>query len=588
MLSLKEQLKKSAELGVSAQLIATSVSLSLLAAPAFAFISQTKERAAAISSIDSPLKTKIPPASDKHAPSYIKEVQAAQEVKQLGATAVQKVEAAPAPEPSDGLALRGIPAFTGPSSASAIGANGNDAQDNTAVELVRPPLKALISTQDNLNPFSFDADYVGTITLQDVLKAALEQNLEIANNYAGERIQKYTYLAAASKFLPDVKSGYSLYGINGGIPAGLLGVKSTAGAGNSSTLKLPHHIQLLTAGFTYNAYQGGAVLFGTLEQRHRLRAARAVLKGNANDILLQTAKRYYDLLLNEALLDIRNRAVEISIEQLRINSVQERAGAATGLDVLQSQAQLASDQQNLVDQQQTRRLSSIQLSHILNASFAQDLVSNETILKKRRIVPKQIAIADLLKLAIDNRPELKQYEELRMAAKRAIVVAAAPLQPTAALNGTVYGIGAAGTANSNIFTLNLSVNWTLGRLGTTDLANIQRSRWQARQTAIQAKQIFNDVFEQVRTAYDQSLAADKRIEHASVQIAAAEEELRLAKKRMQAGIGLNIDVLNAQRDLTQASINKARAIVDFNDAQVQLVHDIGLISIASLSNGLKI
>ncbi|MBH9758330.1 TolC family protein, partial [Clostridioides difficile] len=95
-------------------------------------------------------------------------------------------------------------------------------------------------------------------------------------------------------------------------------------------------------------------------------------------------------------------------------------------------------------------------------------------------------------------------------------------------------------------------------------------------------------FEQVRTAYDQSLAADKRIEHASVQIAAAEEELRLAKKRMQAGIGLNIDVLNAQRDLTQASINKARAIVDFNDAQVQLVHDIGLISIASLSNGLKI
>lgn len=581
-------MKKSAELGVSAQLIATSISFSLLTSPAFAFISQAKERAQAMSSIDSPLKTKIPQASGKHAPTYIKEVQAAQEVKQLGATAVQKVEAAPAAEPSDGLALRGIPALTAPGSGGTPGISDSDAQDNTAVELVRPPLKALISTQDNLNPFSFDADYVGTITLQDVLKAALDQNLEIANNYAGERIQKYTYLAAASKFLPDVKSGYSLYGIKGGIPSGLLGGSGTAGSGNSSTLKLPHHIQLLTAGFTYNAYQGGAVLFGTLEQRHRLRAARAVLKGNANDILLQTSKRYYDLLLNEALLDIRNRAVEISIEQLRINSVQEKAGAATGLDVLQSQAQLASDQQNLVDQQQTRRLSSIQLSHILNASFAQDLVSNETILKKRRIVPKQIAIADLLKLAIDNRPELKQYEELRMAAKRAIVVAAAPLQPTAALNGTVYGIGAAGTANSNIFTLNLSVNWTLGRLGTTDLANIQKSRWQARQTAIQAKQIFNDVFEQVRTAYDQSLAADKRIEHASVQIAAAEEELRLAKKRMQAGIGLNIDVLNAQRDLTQASINKARAIVDFNDAQVQLVHDIGLISIASLTNGLKI
>jgi outer membrane protein TolC len=78
-------------------------------------------------------------------------------------------------------------------------------------------------------------------------------------------------------------------------------------------------------------------------------------------------------------------------------------------------------------------------------------------------------------------------------------------------------------------------------------------------------QSFQDVFEQVRTSYDQSLAADKRIESASAQIIAAEEEeLRIAKERMSAGFGLNLEVLNAQRDRTQASINKAQAIVDFN------------------------
>ncbi len=92
-----------------------------------------------------------------------------------------------------------------------------------------------------------------------------------------------------------------------------------------------------------------------LEQKHRLRAAHAALKGNINDVLLDTAKHYYNLVLNESFLSTRTRAVAISAEQVRMNSLQEKHGLATGLDVLQSQAQLASDEQNLVDQQQARR-----------------------------------------------------------------------------------------------------------------------------------------------------------------------------------------------------------------------------------------
>ncbi len=57
---------------------------------------------------------------------------------------------------------------------------------------------------------------------------------------------------------------------------------------------------------------------------------------------------------------------------------------------------------------------------------------------------------------------------------------------------------------------------------------------------------------------------------------------------MESGIGLNIDVLNAQRDLTAASINKARAVIDFNMAQAQLLQDIASISIDGLVTGIKL
>ncbi|MBX9666154.1 MAG: hypothetical protein K2X93_00990 [Candidatus Obscuribacterales bacterium] len=57
---------------------------------------------------------------------------------------------------------------------------------------------------------------------------------------------------------------------------------------------------------------------------------------------------------------------------------------------------------------------------------------------------------------------------------------------------------------------------------------------------------------------------------------------------MDSGIGLNIDVLNAQRDLTQASINRARAVVDFNVAQAQLLRDTGAINVDGLLHWMKI
>jgi OMF family outer membrane factor len=554
-------------------LLATVSSASLQ--EAYAISSETNDSVSAISDWAKPLRTKVPSPQDKRPPRYILEVESSQAVKPMGNGTVNAVEL-PSPTVKGGQTL------------------GTPDAERASVALTRPPLKALVSVQENLNPFSMDAKCIEKVDLEDSLRAALGQNLDIANSFTQVRIQKYSFLAALSGFLPDINSGYSLFGIHGSFPGSFLGSTAPGAAGvfgsSGSSIHLPSSAQLLSAAFTYHAYQGGKVLFGTLEQKHRLRAARAALKGNVNDVLLDAARRYYDLVLNESFLATRSRTVAISQEQVRLNSAQEKQGLATGLDVLQSQAQLASDEQNLVDQQQARRNAAIQLAHVCNSSFAQDLVPKQTELKKLRLVPKTAAVEELLKSARDNRPELKQYEELRLAAKRAIVVAAAPLQPKAQLSGTVYGISAAPELGSlsSIFVLNFGINWTLGALGTTDLANIQGARWQARQAAIQAKQSFQTVFEQVRTAYDQSLAADKRIEHATIQNAAAEEELKIAKKRMEAGIGLNIDVLNAQRDLTQAQINKAQAIIDFNIAQAQLVHNMGLITIETLTSGLKI
>jgi len=540
-----------------------------VSAPAFAApVDAGRDNRDAMKDLKKPLKTVVPNADQKKAPKHIIELRATQTVRPLGEGGVQKVE-----EPLE-----------------RIKTDVTTESDDNGVAIEHPPLDALISLEDNLNPFSMDARFIEKITLKDTLEAALSQNLDIEEGFVRSKIDRLSYLSSATRFLPNLSGGYTLFGINGNIPSTLFGSTPATAIGNridGGRARLPSTIQLLNAGFTYNLYQGGKVVFGTLQQRHRWRASRAALSANVNDTLLSATRRHYDLLLQEALLAIRTRAVAISVEQVRLNQAQEKAGTATGLDVLQSQAQLASDEQNLVEQQNLRRQAAIQLAHVLNASFSQDLESCEKYLKKKRLIARAMPIEKLLVKAIDGRPELKQYEELRLAAKRAIIVAAAPMQPNVAFGGTIFGVGAGGNIDP-IYAINLGVKWNLGGMGTTDLANMQKARWEARQAAVQAKKTFLNVFDEVRSSYNNSLAADKKIDRATVQVLAAEEELRIAKKRMTAGIGLNIDVLNAQRDLTQASVNKARAVVDFNVAQAQLLRDIGAVSIDSLTTGLKI
>ncbi|MBA4076358.1 MAG: hypothetical protein C0508_15045, partial [Cyanobacteria bacterium PR.023] len=319
-----------------------------------------------------------------------------------------------------------------------------------------------------------------------------------------------------------------------------------------------------------------------------------------SDTLQTAAKRYYDLLLQEALLQIRVKAVETSEGQLSLNKDLKQGGLATNLEVLQAETQLSQDRQNLIDQQVARREAAILLAEFLNANQGLDIVPNDLLLQKIRIVSEQANAARLLQLAIDNRPELKQYEELRLAAKKQIVINAAKLQPNFAFSGNVLGIGEtlskqyelapitlAGAAGgvgvrarqiTALYTLGVNVNWNFEGLGAVDLANTYAAKMTARQAGLQQQQVLNKVTSEVRRSYLQSLKTDRKIEEAVAQVRSANEELRLAQLRFQNGVGRNIDVLKAQQDYTSSLIEKARAIVNFNNAQIDLLHDTGLIS----------
>ncbi|MBS1955797.1 MAG: TolC family protein [Cyanobacteria bacterium SZAS-4] len=502
------------------------------------------------------------------------------------------------------------PAATGASSAdtaAAMGAPNQSATDTAAgdeITISAPRLESLISVNEFLNPFSLDAATSTPITLKNALDIGLDRNLDLAISLTQTKQSKFSYYSALGKFLPDPTVGFSeyfarghvglpfnIFAAQGNLASGALGNTALGGAastisssGRDSTVTVNRPFIVMHAGGEFYAYRGGSVLFGALQARNTYRARTQGERATLSDTLLTIAQNYYNLVLADTVLQIRIDAVRTSEEQLRRNQARFHSGLATNLEVLQSKTQLSRDKQALVDQQIERRSAAITLSNTLNLDLGGDLKPATNVVQKVRLIDPHLSVGQVLQMAIDHRPELKEYEQLRLAAKKAIVVSTSGLQPTVSLSGQAYGIGPPSNVNAlGVFAIN--ANWRLKGLATVDSMEAVRAKWEARQAALQSQKELQTVCSQVRNSYLKILDKERNIAEASNEVTSAAEELRLAELRKTSGLGINLDIITAQRDYTQARVSKAQAIIDYNIAQAQLLHDTGQISIAGLTSG---
>lgn len=498
-----------------------------------------------------------------------------------------------------------------------------------AIELRLPMGGELMPLSPILPPIRLEASYTQPISLKEAVLYSLDNNLAIRIQREVMTQNKWLSVGAFGRFLPDALMSYrSQY------------QQGTTLIGGTIPITFANPFVTAQAGYRFFGFRGGSVLFGSLSSLHNFRASRAQYRATINDTLLNITRNYYELVRNQALLQIQSRAVDVSKAQVDLNRQLEKAGTGTRFQVLQSETQLARDEQGLLTQEVGLRNAAINLATALNLNATVNLLSVESEVRKVRLVDPGLDINRLIGIAIDNRPELRQFEELRIAAKRNIQVQAAPLYPQFQFFGSVAGNGQTlGTSytttapsytavplaqpasaqsiltNVNDFArittantvvpagmsyspgsvinrkiresvqIGFQVDWNYPSLGVPDLANVQAARAQARQANLRVNQTIMDVYQQVRQSYLQSQTAERQIEVATKEVLSSAEELRLSRVRLANGVGTNIDVINAQRDFTQALVRKASAIIEFNIQQAQLLRDIGIISADNLTSG---
>ncbi|MEO0948962.1 MAG: TolC family protein, partial [Cyanobacteria bacterium J06641_5] len=260
----------------------------------------------------------------------------------------------------------------------------------------------------------------------------------------------------------------------------------------------------------------------------------------------------------------------------------EEAGLGTRFDVLQAEVRLADEQQNLRDAIANQSIARRDLTQTLGLSQATAEVTADG--PPLEAGTWDMPLEDSIVLALRNRAELEQLLTDVTIAEESRTLALGAVRPQVGISaqyevqdnfddgsdapltdavGLPIGTGVSSGAAQDGFAIQVQATWRLFDGG----AARAQARQEEQNIAI-AETNFSQQRNQVRFEVEQSFfnlqAEQENITTAKRGIEQAEESLRLARLRFQAGVGTQTDVINAQSELTSARGNLLNAIVDYN------------------------
>ncbi|HMM20906.1 MAG TPA: TolC family protein [Selenomonadales bacterium] len=287
---------------------------------------------------------------------------------------------------------------------------------------------------------------------------------------------------------------------------------------------------------------------------------------------LDATTAYFSLMQAKNLVQVNQESVNSLAEHLKNVQAQYEVGTVAKSDVLRSEVELADAEQKLIAAQNTYDVAMASLNNVIGLPLDSTITLKEN-LKRDKFA---FSMADSISYALQHRPEVIEADATIAQAKETVKISNADRLPTLALQGTNnwQDHDFPGSKDSN-WTISLNASLNVFDSGLTD-AKVKGAKADVAVAAETARQTKDNVALDVRQNYLNMVEADKRIETSSVAVAKAEEDFKIAQVRYAAGVGTNLDVMDAQVALTTAKTNYINALHDYNTSQAKLEKAMGI------------
>ena len=419
------------------------------------------------------------------------------------------------------------------------------------------------------------------LSLSDAIALAKKQNPEIAIARKQLEAARGGRIEARSGYLPSVVS------------SGLL--RKRTRSDDSRLRKDDYNASLRVVQHVYSA---GEVRARIEIARLNEEKAQLELAAVTNRVTMDLRIAYYELLLNRAKIDVQTQALRVMQEELK--SQQERfiAGTVGELNVRRAEVSAANEQPELAAAQTRLQNSYLRVNELCGVdASSKSRAARIELTGHLEYQPRRPDITECLVIANANRPELKARQLDVAIEDQQLIVDRAELRPRieAFAGYEVYSERDPdiGPEFNHGYVMGLNASWnifdgyaTRGRMQAT------RARREAAELALQAQQL--SVESEVRSAFFDLQQADRILESETQNVQNASESLELARGNLGAGLGTQLEVLQAAADVTRVRTTRLSAVYLHNVALARLAracarepHDLRLAQKAATSEDAK-
>jgi outer membrane protein TolC len=322
-----------------------------------------------------------------------------------------------------------------------------------------------------------------------------------------------------------------------------------------------------------NLYTGGVIssqlaIARLIEEKRSLEYQALV-----NRVSMDVRLAFYDVLLNRAQIRVREQSVRVFEEELKTQRERFETGTVGSLNVSRAEVALANEQPELIDAQTRLQNSELRLALLMGVDASGKPVSNIQAAGQLQYAPKHPDLNECLAYADVTRPEIRA---------RRIDVEIETQQLTLDRSGTRPRVEAfagyevyserdpdVGPEFNHGFVVGLNATWhifdghaTQGRLQAT------HARREAALHALEAAKL--SVASDVRSAFLDLQQAERVLQSETRNVQNADESLEIAKGNLAAGLGTQLDILQAASDVTRTRTTRVGAIYLHNVALARL------------------
>lgn len=291
------------------------------------------------------------------------------------------------------------------------------------------------------------------------------------------------------------------------------------------------------------------------------------------DTKLAAVQAYYQYL--EAIKLAEVQAQSVTDYASHLNNVQQQfdAGIVAKLDVLSSNVSLANAKQKSIAADNTRDVAEANLNNIMRVPM------NTTLNPLDKNFPQpefDLTMEQAILMAQKYRWELVEADYGVKAAEASLRSAKAGYLPTVSVGGGYSWKEASVTAvDKDDWAVKGGLSWSLWDGGATQ-ASVKKADAAvktAQETLLQARE---KIELEVRQDYLNVLSYKEQIRAAEASVAQAEEAYKIATVRYSSGVGINLDVLDAELALNTARTNYITALYNYNIGLATLEHAMGV------------